>query len=97
MRLLATPLHRPNVVITAKQISLGLTTDRMNILCFLPCLILVCCIIVFISVFITRATLWSCACVCLSLSVSSRCSIERGGQIDIVSGKGASFDPSYTV
>jgi len=34
---------------------------------------------------------------CLCLSVTSRCSIEMGGQIELVCGMCASFDLSHTV
>jgi len=34
---------------------------------------------------------------CLSLSVTSRCSIEVVGRIDLVFGTESSFDQSYTV
>ena len=36
-------------------------------------------------------------CPCLCLYVTSRCSIETDGRINLVVGKGVSFDQSYTV
>ena len=34
---------------------------------------------------------------CLYLSVTNRCSIKTDGRIELVFGKGASFELSYTV
>ena len=40
---------------------------------------------------------WACVCLFVSLSVTSRCSVETAERIELVFGMWASFHPSYTV
>ena len=47
--------------------------------------------------YFTRVKLCYALSLCLYESVSSRCSIERDGRIELISGKEASFHPSFTV